>query len=271
MFDTQKGVRTLTPHPYKILSIHEQIANHVLKHIAPFVFGHGSDYDSYEYNSGTATLIDLGCGPLVLTCEHVATSFRQFKEIHKDKINAQLYIGGATGIDHKIIAWDEELDIATLQLTKDELSRIPNGHNLYGTKFINEVYLGPIKKNDVVVFAGFPSQPTWRYKTGIKNLFAFHPCVCFSEIVSINDDYIICQSDHIIFEKKTSHQLTPIYDPAGMSGGAAFLVCHNGINFSCSFIGVISEGEFLAQNCLSTYVMLAKRLNSDGTIRENAQ
>jgi hypothetical protein len=258
---------TLSPLPFKIWPIHKQIANDVFKYIIPFVFGHGSDHNSYNFNSGTATLIDLGSGPFVLTCEHVARSFREFKHSN-DKINPDLFIGGAAGINRKIIASDEYLDIATLQLTKDELNRIPLNQNKCGTQFINKIYSGPIKENDVIVFAGFPSAPTWRYKTGIKNLVAFHPCVCFAEVVSVNNDYVLCLSDHRIYESEFSHQLTLTDDPAGMSGGPAFLLREEGNNITGSFVGIISEGKFIEKNCLTSYVQLVKRLNNDGTIRE---
>jgi hypothetical protein len=260
----------LIPQPFKIWSNLKHIVNHVSKYIIPFVFGHGSDHHNYSFNSGTAILIDLGKGPLVLTCEHVTTPFRQFKECHGDEAGAELYIGGATGIGRKIIAWDETLDIATLPLTKDELALIPHSQQLCGTEFINEIYTGPIKENDVIVLAGFSSEPSWRYKTGVRNLVAFHPCVCFAEAVSINNnnDYIICQSDHRIYEVEFGDKLTLTDDPAGMSGGAAFLVRQKGDNFTFSFIGIISGGKFIEKNCLIIYVKLAKRLNSDGTIKE---
>lgn len=99
-----KLVPTLTHKTYKKLLNHAQITNHVIKYVIPFAFGYGPDPDNFIFNSGTATLLDLGYGPIALTCEHVATAFRKFRELDKDKINAQLYIGGATGIDRKIIA-----------------------------------------------------------------------------------------------------------------------------------------------------------------------
>lgn len=261
-------MQTLTPRPYKILSIHEQIEDYVRKHITPFVFGYGPDPNNYNFNSGTATLMDLGRGPFALTCEHVVTAFREFREINTEKVNAQLYIGRATGIDRKVIDWNENLDIATLQLIKDELNAIHSNQTICGTQYINQVYTGPIKEEDVIAFGGFPSEPTWRYKNNTNNLFAFHSCVCFAEVVSINNDYIICQSNFIIYKSETSHEITLHDDPTGMSGGAAFLIRQKGINVSCHFIGIVSSGKFLTQNCLTTYIMLAKQLNRDGTIKE---
>lgn len=259
---------TLTHKPYKMLSEHDRITNYVIKHIIPFAFGYGPDPDNFIYNSGTATLIDLGCGPLALTCEHVSTPFRKFREADKDKINAQLFIGGATGIDRKIIDWDETFDLATLELTPAELNKIPLGQNSCGTQFITQIYTGPIQKKDVIVFAGFPSEDSWRYKNNNNNLFAFHSCTCFAEVVAINTNYIICQSNYINYTEKDRHKITLTDDPTGMSGGAAFLIAHDGIRFSYHFIGIVSTGKFLTQNCLTTYVMLANQLNNDGTIKE---
>lgn len=261
-------MQTLTQQPYRTLSIHEQIGNYALKYVIPFAFGYGPDPDNYIFNSGTATLINLGGGPLALTCEHVATPFREFRELNKSKINAELYIGGATGVDRKIIAWDEALDIATLQLTEDELTKIPYGQNVCGTDFINKVYTGPIKEGDEIVFVGFPSESSWRYKNKSNNLFSFHSCICFTVVASVNEDYIICQADYIRYESKYNQKLALTDDPTGMSGGAAFLARINGTRFSCEFIGVVSGGKFLTQDCLTTYIKLAKRLNSDGTIKE---
>lgn len=263
-------MQTLTQRPYKMVSIYERIGNYALKHVIPLAFGYGPDPDNYTFNSGTATLINLGGGPLALTCEHVATPFREFRELNKDKINAQLYIGGATGVDRKVIDWDKDLDIATLQLTEAELKTIPYQQDVCGTHFINKIYTGQIKENDVIVFVGFPSEPSWRYKSDVNNLFAFHTCVCFSEVASINDDYIICQANYIEYESKYNQKISLTDDPTGMSGGAAFLVHNDGANFSCDFIGIVSGGKFLTPNCLTTYVMLAKRLNSDGTIRKRS-
>ncbi|CZG44269.1 Uncharacterised protein [Legionella pneumophila] len=259
---------TLTYKPYKMLSDHDRITNHVIKHIIPFAFGYGPDPDNFIFNSGTATLIDLGRGPLALTCEHVATPFRMFREADRDKINAQLFIGGATGIDRKVIDWDETIDLATLELTQNDLNTISCGQNLCGIRFINKIYTGPIKEKDVIVFAGFPSESSWRYKSDSNNRFAFHSCTCFAEVVSVNNDYIICQSNYINYMEKDKHKITLTDDPTGMSGGAAFLIGHNNIDFSCHFIGIVSTGKFLTQNCLTTYVMLAKRLNNDGTIKK---
>ncbi|HEX4044918.1 MAG TPA: hypothetical protein VHZ76_04560 [Gammaproteobacteria bacterium] len=249
-------------------SIHKQAAEHIFKHMAPFVFGHGADHDSYFFNSGTATLIDLGCGPLALTCEHVSTPFREFKATNEKKSNAQLYIGGATGIDRPIIACNKELDIATLQLTTDELPQIPHGHKQYGTQLIREIYHGPIKEGDVIAFSGYPSEQTWRYKTGVNNLTAFHPCACFSEAASINNDYIICQSNHINYQSNSDRLLTLTDDPTGMSGGPAFLIRQENNHLSYFFIGIVSSGVFLSQNCLTAYVKRVSRLNCDGTLKE---
>lgn len=260
----------LTPQPAQIWVAHKQIVKLVSKFITPFVFGHGPDHLSYSFNSGTATLIDLGEGPLALTCEHVITPFRQFKEEYGNKVNAELYIGGATGINRKIIAWDEALDIATLQLCEEEVARISHSQKERGTEFIKGIYKGIIKEKDVIVLAGFPSASSWRYKTCFRNLVTFHPCVCFAEVVSINinDDYIICQSDNRIYEEEFSSELVLTDDPAGMSGGAAFIVRQTGSKLFLSFIGIVSSGKFIEKNCLTMYVRLAKRLKSDGTISE---
>ena len=247
-------MQTFIPTPYKFLSPREQARDYALKYIIPFVFGHGPDPDNYAFNSGTATLVDLGSGPLALTCEHVATPFREFREANKDKINAQLYIGGATGIDRKVIDWDKGLDIATLQLTEDELNKIPFSQNACGIQCINEIYTGPITEDDVIVFAGFPSEPSWRYRNPNK-LFSFHSCACFAEIVSINDDYIICQSNFITYESDTDPSITLTTDPTGMSGGAAFLIRKKGMSISYHFIGIISSGKFLTHNCLTLYIV----------------
>jgi hypothetical protein len=259
---------TLTSQPYKLLPIYDRIINYVLKHVIPLAFGYGPDPHNYIFNSGTATLINLGCGPLALTCEHVTTPFNEFRKINKDKINAELFIGGARGLDRRIIACDEALDLATIQLTQHDLSTIPSGQNVCGTQFINKIYNGQIKKDDVIVFAGFPSEPSWRYINDINNLHAFHSCVFFAKAVSINEDYIICQSIDTNYDSKNSNNNSLINDPTGMSGGAAFLICDNGFNLTCRFIGIISSGKFMTQNCLITYIRLLKRLNSDGTIKE---
>jgi hypothetical protein len=259
-------MHTLTPRPGEIWAIHKQIVNHVSQYMIPFAFGYGPNPDNYDFNSGSTSLIDLGCGPFALTCEHVVAEFQKFRETHKDKINAQLYIGGATGLDRKIIARDKNLDIATLELNKNELSLIPYNQNLCVTKFIKQIYNGQIKENDVIVVAGFPGAPTWRYKNDINNLFSFHPCVCFAEVVSVNDHHIICQSDLRIYEHEFSHKLTLKDDPAGMSGGPAFIMHRVGNKHICSFIGIISDGKFMERNVLTMYIKLAKRLNSDGTL-----
>ena len=260
-----------TPRPNEIWPIYKKIVNHVSQYMIPFAFGYGPNPDNYDFNSGTATLVDLGNGPFALTCEHVAAEFHKFREIHKDRINAQLYIGGATGIERKIIACDEDLDIATLELHKNELTLIPYTQNLCGTKFIKQIYIDQIKENDVIVVAGFPGAPTWRYKNDINNLFSFHPCVCFAEVVSVNNHHIICQSDFRIYEREFSHKLTLTDDPAGMSGGPAFIMHRvNGIHV-CSFIGIISDAKFMERNVLTMYIKLVKRLNGNGTIKESCE
>lgn len=262
-------MHSVTPRPNEIWPTHKKIVNHVSQYMIPFAFGYGPDPDNYDFNSGTTSLIDLGCGPFALTCDHVAGKLQQFREMHKDKINAQLYIGGATGIDRRIIARDKDLDIATLELSKNELSLIPYNQNVCGTKFIKQIYNENIKEGDVVVVAGFPGAPTWRYKNDINNLFSFHPCVCFAEVVSVNIHHIICQTDYRIYEHEFSHKLTLTDDPTGMSGGPAFIMHRvNGMHV-CSFVGIISDGKFMERNVLTMYIKLAKRLNSDGTIRQD--
>lgn len=120
----------------------------------------------------------------------------------------------------------------------------------------------------IIVFVGFPSESSWRYINDINGLYSFHPCVCFAEVVSTNNDYIICQSDYRIYEIEFSDKLLLADDPTGMSGGAAFILHRKGKGLTCSFIGIVSDGKFIEKNCLTTYIKLAKRLNSDGTIKE---
>lgn len=42
---------TLIHAPYKNVSDHDRITNHVIKHVIPFAFGSGPDPDNFIFNS----------------------------------------------------------------------------------------------------------------------------------------------------------------------------------------------------------------------------
>lgn len=261
-------MNTISPEPYKFLSFGEGAARHVSMCTVPIAYGYGTSKEDYTFHSATATLADLGDGPLVITCQHVIRKRHEIMSQHKDKPIAQLFIGNfLINREPEIITCDEGLDIATFKLTAHEIKQIANSLDVQERRPIKKIFKGQITFGDIVSFSGYPADPSCRYKEK-AGLYAFHPFSFIgAEVTSVNDDYLICKVDLISRWSRLDNLPIIMNDPGGISGGPVFLHKLDVNPYAPQqFIGIIKEGVFMTSDCLVLYIYRAKRFNADGTI-----
>lgn len=207
--------------------------------------------------NGTITLVDLGTGPIGVTCAHVIDGYRNLKKI---QTNVVCQIGNfeIDPISH-LIAEDKELDLATLRLSEKEVKAI-TGEGEIGSCVFKPVEWPSTaaQVGEGAVFGGFPE--FLRVAPVFDELEFPSWSSGGSPVTTSCDDRFSCQFERdnwvCNFGSKHHMELTAL---SGLSGGPAFI--HR--NFHFDFVGIIYE--FSPQYDL-LFLRQARLLNADGSI-----
>jgi hypothetical protein len=107
-----------------------------------------------KVNNGTVTLVDVGSGPVAVTCWHVIDDFRTKKKT--DDIIFQL---GFVDLDpqEQLIDESERLDLATIRLTEQQAKAITSEGEIGSCVFKPKSWPPPMPQTgEFVAFGGFP-------------------------------------------------------------------------------------------------------------------
>jgi hypothetical protein len=188
-----------------------------------------------KINNATVTLVNLGSGPIMITCYHVLEGYR---ELINGCESAWFQVGD---VDlnplEQLIAESKRLDLATIKLTDSQANDIVRGGEIGSCFFKPSIWPSPsLNEGDFVAFGGFPGQ--WRERWAFDEIVfpSFSSGAC--RVAQVSDDRFACQFEReywiTVFNIDNREHL---HDLGGMSGGPAFI--HRGIHWD--FIGIIYE------------------------------
>lgn len=210
-----------------------------------------------DVRNGTVCLVDLGCGPIAITCSHVLEEYKRKLEKNEQTI----FQIGDLEVEplKKLIDESKALDLATINLNGENLEKIANGEEI-GACFFRPVRWPPneIKEGDFVAFGGFPGR--WRQQPVRGEIVFASFSIGACRVASVMEDHIVCQ-----FEREywvSSMNTRPgeeLRDLGGLSGAPVFILR----DLYWELIGIVYE--FSPEFDLM-YARPTKFLKEDGTI-----
>jgi hypothetical protein len=219
----------------------DQIAKFPLKFAGAICYGEILKRGlSPDIRNGTATIVDFGSGPIIITAQHVMQGYKDRLKEGKDL----LFQIGNLKIDPipRIISESKKYDLTTLKIEEKERKEIALSGEI--GKDIYQISSRPPTLptvNDWVTFGGFPG--TWRQHVSWNELvfdsFSVGPC----NIGSVSEDKFICQFEREYWMKSFDyHGHGELHDLGGLSGAPVFLIrnIRSGI-ISFEFVGIVLE------------------------------
>jgi hypothetical protein len=174
-----------------------------------------------KVRNGTVTLVDLGKGPLAVTCQHVIARYRRLRRC-SSKVIFQI---GNVELDPIAQLVDEHtrIDLATIALTGEQTRAITLGTEIGSCVFQPKGWPPPPSKpGEFVAFGGFPG--ALRVVVSFDGLDFGSWSSGGSEISSVSDHQFVSAFDReqwvASFGVKHQLGLTAL---GGMSGGPAFI------------------------------------------------
>jgi hypothetical protein len=171
--------------------------------------------------NATASLLDLGAGPLAVTCHHVIQEYRLRAE-HRPS----LFQIGDCRLDplQQLIFEDDALDLAAIALTPAQARQVAGGGDT-GSSFFSPATWPPepVCEGDYIAFGGFPGE--LRRVDG-------HDSVTFSSFSNgasrvplVRDTYFVSQFEREYWVTSFWNLDSPdLRKLGGLSGGPAFIL-----------------------------------------------
>lgn len=215
--------------PEKVLA-----ARFPLTFVEPVVI-YSSRGPNAEVVNGTATFVDLGDGPMIVTCWHVIDRYREFRA---NSLDAGIQVGWSNvDLDDLLIDEDKDYDLATLRVPDKPLSDIESKPRPMGL----EAFMAPrwppaqVEEGDPITFGGYPG--ALRAKEGDHDLMFGALTVTNADVTSAHHDRIACQFDRSDWYTVHGSGGTEFKEFGGMSGGPLFRL--NELHWD--FVGIIYE------------------------------
>jgi hypothetical protein len=192
-------------------------------------------YGKAMVRNATASLLNLGCGPLAVTCHHVLAEYRAGTQHGNDR----LFQIGNCRLDPltQLIADDEATDVAVIGLTSAQAREI-TGDDEIGSCFFEPASWPPvpIREGDYVAFGGFPGE--WRTATGLDAMELSSYSHGASRVTVVRDGYFVSQFEREYWVSSFAHRdAAELRRLGGLSGGPAFAL--RGLHYD--FVGFVYE------------------------------
>lgn len=210
-----------------------------------------------KISNGTISLIDLGKGPLGITCHHVIQAYRDYKENNDDVI----FMIGNLEIKpiEQLIDENDRIDLAIIDLTDKQIKEIELDKTRK-THIFKSFNWPPekLKEGDFVLFGGYPG-----YFRKEKSLNEFEFASWSSgatRVDAVSEERFISpfEREYWIWNlgEKDYSDFSALW---GMSGGPAFI--HRNLYFE--FVGIVSD---YSENYDSIFFASSQTINKNGTI-----
>lgn len=214
----------------------EEISKFPLLFAAAAVFGNRpSRTRPAKINNGTITLVDLGDGPIGITCQHVIEEYRKRRNLDPTVV---FQIGNAE-IDPltQLIDSNSRNDLVTLRLTETQVKSIEFGGKIGSCVFQPKSWPAPpLTESDYIAFGGFPGR--------LRTLLSFDELEFpswssgASQVSSVSELQFVShfERDYWVSSFGETHHMD-LTALGGMSGGPAFI--NRGLYWD--FVGIVSE------------------------------
>lgn len=222
-------------------------------------------------NNGTLTLFNSPNGIIGITCWHVINDY--LIRVEKEK-NLIFQIGeNIVRPENILIDYNQELDLATLRLSKEMLPRIRGKSDpTMGSQYISTIYQNDIKVGDTIILGGLPGKWVESPQQGFMRFETFS--IGSYKVKSASLNHYACQLDDFndwpVQETTFKHRpVKELLHPGGLSGGPVFVeVTSEAGLMHLELAGIIYEGSFPMQSTsLVLLIRPAKFIQIDGTIK----
>lgn len=234
----------------------EAMSKFPLRFAKAIIFGDGPLRHHWpEMRSATASLLDLGGGPLAVTCHHVVAEYR----MRVDQGRARLFQIGSCRLDplQQLIFDDERLDVAVIALTPAQARRVTDDGDI-GSSFFQPATWPPppVCEGDYVSFGGFPGE--WRTADGVDSVTFSSYSSGASRVTVVRDSYFVSQFEREYWVSSFQHrEAADLRRLGGLSGGPAFAM--RGLHYD--FVGMVYE---FSEDYDLLYLRHASILGEDG-------
>lgn len=229
------------------------------------IFGdRASRHAPTRINSATATLLDLGNGPIAVTCFHVLAEYR--------KSEAATFQIGSVRVDPEaqLVSEDCPSDLATIRLLSAQAEAIIEDQIL-NTSRVFPIFKpeswppAPVQEGDIVALAGFPA--IWRKRLSVFHEFDFYGlAIGATRVTTVEENQFSCRFERSrwVWQSRMdglSDLLREIggMELGGMSGGPVFAFREN----RADLVGFISQFSTALDKM---YLKPASLIRPDGTI-----
>jgi hypothetical protein len=210
-----------------------------------------------EISNGTVSLVDLGDGPLAITCEHVIAGYIDMVKKH-DNLVFQI---GSVEIDplKQLIDKNARLDLATIRLTEEQAKSITSEGEIGSCIFRPKAWPSEaLKEGQFVAFGGFPGQ--------LRTVASFDEYIFrswssgASKISSVSNGQFVSAFEREFWVKSfgAEHHMN-MEALGGLSGGPAFI--DRGLYWE--FVGIVSQYH---ESFDAMFFASTSGLRADGTI-----
>jgi len=214
----------------------EAMAKFPLRFAKAILFGNRpTRHGRATVRSATASLLNLGYGPLAITCHHVIEEYRQWI----GQGNDHLFQIGNCRLDPlaQLISEDEATDVAVIRITAAQASQITDDDEI-GSSFFEPASWPPtpIREGDYVAFGGFPGE--WRAAVGIDAMEFPSYSSGASRVTVARDSYFVSQFEREYWVSSFDYdEAADLRRLGGLSGGPAFAL--RGLHYD--FVGIVYE------------------------------
>lgn len=186
-------------------------------------------------NTASVTLVDLGRGPMAITCSHVLAEYRRVRDSGEPVF---FQIANVTlDPDAQVIAESTDLDLATIHLSLQQATMLRDDGVVGASIFQPAAWPpNPINENDVVALGGFPG--SWREAVALNEIRSNSYSIGATAVSSVAEDHFACrfERDRWVWASRV-HTLGDVNDLGGLSGGPVFALR----GFRYDLVGIIYE------------------------------
>jgi len=212
-----------------------------------------------EFHTATATLIDLGRGPLAVTCAHVMTDYLERWRSGK----AVVQIGNTRMSESQIRGLDTDVDLATFRLTDEQAADLVREDGIT-TQFYQPSRWPPAcaEKDEWVAIGRYPAE--WRQnRSETREIILAYYGIGATRVTSASERHFGCrfEREHWVWMSRSA-ELSDLTMLGGLSGGPVFAERH----LHRALVGIVTDFRSEWDIMLIAH---AHWIREDGSILEN--